>query len=411
MEVRSRAGKKPARASVSPAVQPAQLDWEAVGSWVLMHANIFVAGIMDSLSFHRTLRILVNDGVSARLVLMLVSTNGVLLLGSIFLYSEAIEPLLGFMKGRFTPTDELDTSDSYLWGLYQLLWLLPICALCYGCSTLWYQDLADNTYKYLQGVPKSSSLSKSVGNALYGTLVWASVFVQVKFLTVVAPLLLGQMCSGVEYMFQDAVTPSTAGHTAAAALEVAGLWVALKGSVALGLKHSVLLWLKGAGALASFLGLALMCVLYGWYAFDPKWIAAGLDPDARFCILERHWAYFLGFGFPYVLLLENTSFFTGFGSFLGLFPFCILLGSVTDYSAPYAAYCGETGPEADSVHVVPVFKQAKAWTLFAIEYIDQKAYHAALLKKPSKPSPAVRSSSNSSSSSSASDRPRGKKSN
>jgi hypothetical protein len=180
-EVRSRrGGKKPAKKAAPESHE--SLDWDAAVNWLSIHANIFVAGVLDSLSFHRTLRILVNDMVSARLTAMILATNGVLLLGSIFLYSEAIEPLLGLMKNKFE-TEE-PPSDSYIWGLYQLLWLLPICALCYGCSTLWYQDLADNTYKYLQGVPKSSSLSKSVGNALYGTLVWASAFIQVKLLTI-----------------------------------------------------------------------------------------------------------------------------------------------------------------------------------------------------------------------------------
>ena len=66
-----------------------------------------------------------------------------------------------------------------------------------------------------------------------------------------------------------------------------------------------------------------------------QWIAANVDPDARCGLMERHWAYFMGFGAPYVLLLKNTSFFVGFGTFLALFPFCIMLGSLSSYSAPY----------------------------------------------------------------------------
>ena len=76
-----------------------------------------------------------------------------------------------------------------------------------------------------------------------------------------------------------------------------------------------------------------------------QWIAANVDPDARCGLMERHWAYFVGFGSPYVLLLKSTSFFVGFGTFLALFPFCIMLGSLSSYSAPYH-------PDPDPTHVI-----------------------------------------------------------
>jgi hypothetical protein len=51
--------------------------------------------------------------------------------------------------------------------------------------------------------------------------------------------------------------------------------------------------------------------------------------------METHWSYFFGFGLPYTILMRSTSFFVGYGVFLALFPFCIILGSTTDFTLAY----------------------------------------------------------------------------
>ena len=123
------------------------------------------------------------------------------------------------------------------------------------------------------------------------------------------------------------------------------------------------------------LALSTKACMYGWYGFDPKWIASGMDPDERFGILERHWAYFMGFGFPYVMLMENTSFFVGYGTFLALFPFCIMLGSVSEYTDAYAAHMPKKSATLDiRSNSLPIFKTAQNWTLLAIRYIDKQSY-------------------------------------
>ena len=40
---------------------------------------------------------------------------------------------------------------------------------------------------------------------------------------------------------------------------------------------------------------------------------------------------YVGFGIPYTLLVKNVSFFVGYGSYMALFPFCIMLGGISDY--------------------------------------------------------------------------------
>ena len=357
------------------------------GEWITLQLNVFVIGIVHSLSLHKTIPILVNDKASARLTLQILGTNAALLLGSIYFFSKAVEPLLDSMKGNLNIEDTaaggLDltkdsSTDRMVWFMYQSLWLLPICGLCYGCSMAWYQDLADSTYRYLQGVPKSTSLTKSVGQALYGTLVWLSAFIQVKLLAALIPLLCVQLAGGVDILFSGWTAAAMAVGTAGAAdneiVSFSTTLVVLGSSIALGIKHSLQLWIKAFALLSRTAGLSLMCLMYGWYGFDPKWIAAGLDPDERFGILERHWAYFMGFGLPYVVLMETTPFFTGYGIFLGLFPFCIMLGSVCNFTEPYSQYSSSV------VQPLPIFKMAQVWTLYVIRLIDQKAYQAHKLK-------------------------------
>lgn len=337
--------------------------------WLSKHASVFLIGFIDSLSLHKTFRILVNDSASARLTLQILATNGLLLLGSIYFYSRGVDPLMNYMKLVFYPDAIVENSAS--WILYQSLWLLPVCLLCYACSMAWYQDLADNTFRYLQRVPKSTSLTRSVGHVLYGTLVWISAFMQVKILTLFMPVLCSQMAAAFELFFVGLISVTKANSNT---LILSSLFELAVNCV----KYIFLLLLRLVSLSSYTLGLALLSVMYGWYGFDPKWISAGLDPDERFSILEKHWAYFMGFGFPYLLLMENTNFFTGYGVFLGLFPFCIMLGSVCNYSDAYHRYnIKNEGPDEDNsdyTNSVPLFKMAKAWTLTVIRFIDQKSY-------------------------------------
>eukprot|EP00598_Pedospumella_elongata_P004784 CAMPEP_0184978260 /NCGR_PEP_ID=MMETSP1098-20130426/8821_1 /TAXON_ID=89044 /ORGANISM="Spumella elongata, Strain CCAP 955/1" /LENGTH=393 /DNA_ID=CAMNT_0027501379 /DNA_START=61 /DNA_END=1242 /DNA_ORIENTATION=- len=341
------------------------LNSKNVTEWLTTNVSIFIVGIVDTVSLHKTLPILVNNRPSFLLTLQILATNTALLLGSIYFYEKGVGPLLGFINTNVVNSGDIiqeSYNDKLMWVLYQSLWLLPICGLCYGCSMVWYQDLADSTFRYLKGVPKSTPLTKSVGHALYGTLVWLSAFVQVKLLAMIVPMLFAQVAAAVELFFVG--LNSTVGNQ-------------LLRDIIMGMKHSILMWIRVASFGSRLVGLALLCLMYGWYGFDPKWIASGMDPDERFGILERHWAYFVGFGFPYVLLMENTSFFVGYGVFLALFPFCIMLGSVCDYTDPYAQYMPK---KSDTLtlksNTLPVFKTAQNWTLLAIKYIDQKSFDA-----------------------------------
>jgi hypothetical protein len=48
-------------------------------------------------------------------------------------------------------------------------------------------------------------------------------------------------------------------------------------------------------------------------------------------LLEKYIFYFAGFGTPFLIINRMTSFLTGFGIFLTLFPFAVILGSTLNY--------------------------------------------------------------------------------
>ena len=77
-------------------------------------------------------------------------------------------------------------------------------------------------------------------------------------------------------------------------------------------------------------GFIMASIFYGWYGFDASWSCEGLKPDDRYRLVERHWAYLLGFGLPYAIMIKSTDFFLGYGLYLLMYPLCIISASVVD---------------------------------------------------------------------------------
>ena len=85
--------------------------------------------------------------------------------------------------------------------------------------------------------------------------------------------------------------------------------------------------------------------------------------------MEKYWCYFLGFGAPYTILNRTAPFFVGYGLFLAAFPFCIMLGGISDFEKPY---------KAQKVTIPPlrVFKLGQVWTLGLLRLAGRKAVPA-----------------------------------
>ena len=83
-----------------------------------------------------------------------IAANGILLTGSILMFEYGIKPGVGMMGLYFqveqTEAHVTNNVEHLMYCFYHGLWILPIWVLCYVCSAMWYQDIADNTYKHLK---------------------------------------------------------------------------------------------------------------------------------------------------------------------------------------------------------------------------------------------------------------------
>ena len=179
----------------------------------------------------------------------------------------------------------------------------------------------------------------------YASLAWLMIFIQVQLLNNLGPVYSSYLKSFLTYIFSNVTTE----HIILYSTHISS--------------HTLV---DITTYLIQFLGIFLSCALSGWYGFDPYWIANGIDPDERFNIMESHWAYFVGFGLPYVMLSRNTTYFVGYGIFLALFPFCIMLGCILDYNQPYKKL---SNPK---LKPLAIYKPAKIWTLNVLYWFGKR---------------------------------------
>ena len=337
--------------------------------------TVFVTGFIDSLRIYRTLPLLVNSSTILNIVFKIIGANCVLLFGSIVLFHKAITPGLSYLAGSNALNEQDSKAISGVVGaIFYALFVVPIYVLCYSTSMVWYQELADEMFRSKKKAPPPRL--KAVVDGMYGTVVWLCLFMQLQLLNTVLPMLLAQLHSFLDLVIAGsspitgvaAALPSSTAASAARLLEL----------LLPHIKTSVLLCVSNASVLTRALGWLLMSILYGWYGFDPHWIADNVDPDTRFKIMEKHWAYFAGFGLPYTLLVKGTGFFVGYGGYLALFPFCIMLGGISDYAEPYAAVEGGAKKGKQPLLApLRVFRPAQLWTLTILGLLRKKSASAA----------------------------------
>jgi len=221
-----------------------------------------------------------------------------------------------------------------LWLLFHGLWLIPIYVLCYISSTTWYQEIGDEIVRQKKG----TELTKAVATGMYALIAWIMIFMQYMILNLGIPMVCDQL-------------------------------ITISGYIDGFMGRSLQLSLTLIKYIASSLAIVLQCVLYGWYGFDPHWIAERKAPVERFGIIQKHWAYFVGFGMPYVIIMRTTSFFVGYGIYLGLFPFCIMLACTAIQENKYqAAY-----PKKYNIAEIEIFYYAKLWSQMVLSNLPTPA--------------------------------------
>ena len=101
------------------------------------------------------------------------------LVGSLLIFSKGINPAVAHIS-RTLGNNDFSFAEHVIYVVYHANWIVPVCALCYACSSAWYQELADSSYKFLRGMPKEVPVLKTLTDGTYATVAWVMVFLQVQ---------------------------------------------------------------------------------------------------------------------------------------------------------------------------------------------------------------------------------------
>lgn len=78
------------------------------------------------------------------------------------------------------------------------------------------------------------------------------------------------------------------------------------------------------------------CAIYSYYCFEYQWVYKGWNIEQRLSYMERHWAYFFGFGFPGTLLTFFLSFLRSGAVFALIYPTFIIMAMMATPKATTA---------------------------------------------------------------------------
>ncbi|KPM10638.1 etoposide-induced protein 2.4-like protein [Sarcoptes scabiei] len=159
--------------------------------------------------------------------------------------------------------------ESILSTLFSALWVLPLIILCRILTALWFQDIADTSFK---GRPQSfKSTSKLIADILFSLLIQLLFLIQANLFYFFPIGLIGQLLSIL--------------HTS---------------------------------------------LLYSLYSFEYKWLNMGWELYRRLYYIEKMWPYFFGFGLPLALVTHSLpNYYLNNACFSFLFPLFILSANET----------------------------------------------------------------------------------
>jgi hypothetical protein len=315
---------------------------------LISNGHIFAAGVMDSVSFHKLLPILTNCQSVAKFTGLCLGANLFLLVGSSFIYSSGISPAINYLSN--SSGIEVSVASSLANMFYHTNWLVPMLVLCYVSGAGWYQNIADAAFEHLGMEAKEKSIKSAATEGTYALAAWLVFFGLVQLLTGIGPMILSILIwviKSIVYVFL--------------------LNIPL-------IKNTLVCPLYALSFLSQAAGTLLMAELYGWYGFDYYWTACGYDTKKKFSIMQKNWAYFLGFGAPYVLVIKFSSFFVGLGIYFAAFPFCILLAMHADYEQIYKEQTVMPDP-------LPFLDPVQQATDTALKLIDDKVTKSPLFSK------------------------------
>lgn len=234
--------------------------------------RVWLFGVRDALMMHRCFFFLARSEVIRLRTFQCFILNGVIFLGSILLFTCAIEPALSMLR-RLVQDDEawatnfIGTSVSVL---YKVLWIYPIYCISFVLNTVMYQEVADSSLALRQQKPSKATppLERLINEAFRALL-------------------------NLVYIIE----------------------------------MNLLYYIPIIGPPLFFLH---SCWLASIYCFEYRWVHLRWTSNARVDYVERHWLYFAGFGFPMSFVSFLCPRFIDAGVFALLFPLCILTATTAE---------------------------------------------------------------------------------
>jgi len=186
-----------------------------------------------------------------RVVQCMLLNGGVVWL-SIITFNHVLTPILKlFISFIYDQTSKVDEESAsikiwewawpFLSFTFNSLWIFPIFLLSRVINAIWFQDIADASYRLTRGRPMQlPSLSRNLADILFSLVVETFFLVQAFVMKTLIPI----------------------------------------------------------PPLADFFYFLHLCLLYALYSFEYKWFNMGWDVTKRLAAVESSWPYYFGFGIP-----------------------------------------------------------------------------------------------------------------
>jgi etoposide-induced 2.4 mRNA len=145
----------------------------------------FYRGVIDSMSINKFLYLIIKSNkIRIKLVSCLI-LNGLIFLGSIFLFTHFLTPILRFVLSLLLSFPSVERIQNYLEWIYYSLWISPIYLISLILNTLWYQDIANEAIAIYPSVRMeerhSSSITGRIVDSLF-RLIFNSIFLMYLFI-------------------------------------------------------------------------------------------------------------------------------------------------------------------------------------------------------------------------------------
>jgi etoposide-induced 2.4 mRNA len=248
--------------------QPQLRDQTLVSSIVIV-AKVWFAGFFDALAFGRAATILMRSKKAYSTILNCFLLNGLLLLGSYFIY----EYLVGPGIKNIIPTER---GLHFVFStVYYVCWVYPVYVFSYVVNLAWYNDIAQQAFIF-----SGHTTEDKVGDSI------------------------GKKMSDIVYD-----------------LALCGSFMIV--TIAISTFLTNVFSLEATADVFKFIQLSW---LYAFYCFDCKWSLRGKwGITKRVQVFETYWVYMSGFGTPFTLAFYFFPYLVSNGIFALLYPVFLIL--------------------------------------------------------------------------------------